>query len=55
MGGGGGTAPPFFILALSEGGFSVSYPSSFIPGERDSHTPWMGDWVGPRNGLDTVV
>jgi hypothetical protein len=32
---------------------SVSCLGLFIPGERDTSTRCVGDWVGPRAGLDT--
>jgi hypothetical protein len=31
-----------------------SRPGRFISGERASGTHWIGDWVGPRTGLDDV-
>jgi len=30
------------------------HPGSFIPGVRAPVTHWVGGWVGPRAGLDTV-
>jgi hypothetical protein len=27
-------------------------PAALHPGERDPGTLWIGDWVGPRAGLD---
>jgi len=29
------------------------YPLAVSPLRKDSH--WIGDWTGPRAGLDTVV
>jgi hypothetical protein len=29
-------------------------PAALAPG-RDPRTHWIGDWVGPRAGLDAVV
>jgi hypothetical protein len=29
-------------------------PAALPPMERATGTHWMGDWVGPRAGLDTV-
>jgi hypothetical protein len=33
---------------------SASRPSRFNPRERASGTHWIGGWVGPRGGMDTV-
>jgi hypothetical protein len=30
-------------------------PVAFTPRERASGIHWIGGWVGPRTGLDTVV
>jgi hypothetical protein len=32
--------------------WSASRPCRFTPGERAPGTHWIGDWVGPRAGLD---
>jgi len=32
-----------------------SRPGRFIPGERTSGTRLIGDWVGPRVGLEAVA
>jgi hypothetical protein len=42
-------------LALEGGEGSASRPSRFIPRERPPGTHWVGDWVGPRAVLETVV
>jgi hypothetical protein len=34
---------------------SASRPSRFTLGERARRIHWIGDWVGPRAGLDNVV
>jgi hypothetical protein len=34
------------------GQFNV--PARFPPGEIAPSTHWVGDWVGPRSGLDAV-
>jgi hypothetical protein len=43
-----------FTSALARGKWSVSRPGHFTPGERASDTLWIGDWVGPRAGLDNM-
>jgi hypothetical protein len=45
----------FLTSALNAGEWSASRPSRFIPRERDPGTHWIGGWVGPRAGPDTVV
>jgi hypothetical protein len=40
--------------ALDGGELSASRPGQFTPRERASSTHWIGGWVGPRAGLDTV-
>jgi hypothetical protein len=30
-------------------------PAALYPREKTSGTHWIGDWVGPRAGLDTVA
>jgi hypothetical protein len=44
----------FLTSALNEGEWSVSLLGSFIPRENIPGTYWIGDWVGPRAGLDAV-
>jgi hypothetical protein len=44
----------FFISALIGGGWSASRLCRFTPGERAPGTHWIGGWVSPRDGLDTV-
>jgi hypothetical protein len=34
--------------------WSVSRPSSFIPGENAPGTHWIGDWVALKTGLDDM-
>jgi hypothetical protein len=41
--------------ALDGGEWSASRPGRFTPRERAPGTHWIGDWVGPRAGLDVVV
>jgi hypothetical protein len=41
--------------ALDGGEWSTSRPSRFTARERAPGTHWIGGWVGPRAGLDTVV
>jgi hypothetical protein len=40
---------PLFTSALDGGESSVSWP-----GERATGTDWIGGWVGPRSGVNTV-
>jgi hypothetical protein len=44
----------FLTSALFGGEWSASRPSRFTPGKRASGTHWLGDWVGPRAGIDDV-
>jgi hypothetical protein len=53
-GGFGGIAPPFLTSALVGGQWSASHPGSFTPGEINPGTHWIGGWVGPRAGLNTL-
>jgi hypothetical protein len=41
--------------ALVGGEWSASRTGRFTPRERALDTGWIGDWVGPRPGLDSVV
>jgi hypothetical protein len=52
--GSGGTAPFFLTSALDGGECSASRPCRFTPGERARGIHWIGGWVGPRAGLDTL-
>jgi hypothetical protein len=45
----------FLTSALDEGEWSVSRPGRFTPRGRAPNTPWIGDCVGPRAVLGTVV
>jgi len=45
----------FLTSALDGGEWSTSRPGRFIPRETAFCTDWIGDCVGPRVGLDTVV
>jgi hypothetical protein len=47
-------APQFWNSALDGGEWSASRPSHLTPGKRVLRPNWMGGWVGPRAGLDTV-
>jgi hypothetical protein len=47
-------APPFLTSALDGGEWSASRPCCFTPGERAPGTHWIGGWVGPRAGLDSM-
>jgi hypothetical protein len=44
----------FLTTALVGGEWSASRSGRFTPGERTPGTHWIGGWVGPRAGLDTV-
>jgi len=41
--------------ALDGGEWSASRLGRLTPREKDPGTYWIGGWVGPRAGLDTVV
>jgi hypothetical protein len=45
-------APLFLTSALVGGEWSASRIGQLIPGKFASATHWIGDWVGPRAGLD---
>jgi hypothetical protein len=47
--GNGGIDPPFLTSVLN-GGES----SAYLPRVNHSSTDWIGGWVGPRAGMDTV-
>jgi hypothetical protein len=44
----------YLTSALAGGEWSDSHPGRFTPGKRAPGTHWIGDWVGPRAGLDDV-
>jgi hypothetical protein len=44
----------FLAEALVRGERTASRRSHITPGERVPGTYWIGDWVGPRTGLDDV-
>jgi hypothetical protein len=44
----------FLASALVGGEWSASRPGRFTLGEGAPGTHWIGDWVGPRAGLDDV-
>jgi hypothetical protein len=50
----GGITLPLFISKLDGGDWLASRPDRFTPGERAPRTHWIGDWVGPRAGVDIV-
>jgi hypothetical protein len=41
-------------MALDGGEWSASHPRCFTPRERAPSTHWIGQWVGPRAGLDEM-
>jgi hypothetical protein len=49
------TRVAFLTLALDGGKWSASSLSHFTPRERDPDIQWIGGWLGPRAGLDTMV
>jgi len=52
--GNGGIVPRILDLCLDSGEWSASHPGRFTPKQRAPGTHWIGDWVGPRVGLDAV-
>jgi hypothetical protein len=44
----------FLTSALVAGEWSASRPSRFTQRESVSGTHWIGDWVGPRTGLEDM-
>jgi hypothetical protein len=54
MWGSGGIAPTCLTLVLDGGEWSASCPGHFIPGERGPGIHWIGGWVGPVVGVDTL-
>jgi hypothetical protein len=52
---GSGCIDPLFLTSAFAGGeWSASRPCRFTLAERVPGTHWIGDWVGPRAGLDDV-
>jgi hypothetical protein len=45
----------FLTSSLDGVEWSASRPGRFFPRERTPGTHWIGGYVGPRAGLDTVV
>jgi len=45
----------FLTSAQDRGEWSAIRPDRFTSGERAPGACWIGGWVGPRAGLDTVV
>jgi hypothetical protein len=52
--GSGGIAPRILTSPLDGDEWSSSRPGRFTPRERVPGNHWIGGWVGPRAGLDTV-
>jgi hypothetical protein len=44
----------FLTLALVGGEWLASCPGRFITAGKEPRTFWIGGWLGPRTGLDTV-
>jgi hypothetical protein len=45
----------YLTLSQDGGEWSASSSGYFTPRKRASSTCWIGDWIGPRAGLDAVV
>jgi hypothetical protein len=52
---GGGILHAFSSLVPDGGERLASRPSRFSPNGRPHFIHWIGDWVGPRAGLDAVT
>jgi hypothetical protein len=52
--GSGGIVPLFLTSIIDGGEWSASRRGRFTYGERASGTHWIGGWVDPRAGLDSV-
>jgi hypothetical protein len=52
--GSGGVTPPFLTSAKDDSEWLASRSSRFTSGERAAGTHWIGGWVGPRAGMDTM-
>jgi hypothetical protein len=50
----GGIDPHFLDLGIVGGEWSASCPGRFILQERGLGNHYIGGWVGPRAGLNTV-
>ena len=50
-----GIASSAFLTSTTKRRFSASRPSRSNPRESPHHTYFVGDWVGPKIGLDGVV
>jgi hypothetical protein len=48
-------APSFLTSALDGGGWSASQPCRFSCRKEPPYTNCIGDWVGPRICLDTIM
>jgi hypothetical protein len=53
--GSGGVASRILDLGTDGSEWSASLPGRFTPRERAPGTHWLGDWVGCRAGLQSVV
>jgi hypothetical protein len=52
--GSGGIAPPFLTSSLDGGVWSASRPGRFTLRERVRSIQWIGNWMGPRAGLEGI-
>jgi hypothetical protein len=43
------------VCTLSQILLGSSRPGRFTPEKRSRGTHWIGDWFGPRAGLDTLT
>jgi hypothetical protein len=53
-GGNEGIVPPLLTSALDGGERSASCLCRFTLGDIAPGTPWLGGWVGPKFGLDSM-
>jgi hypothetical protein len=50
----GGIAPLFLTSIIDGGEWSASWPGRFTARERVTSTHCIGDWMGPRLGIDAA-
>jgi hypothetical protein len=43
-----------FLTSAQVGSGQLHAPATLPPGKRASGTHWIGEWIGPRAGLDDV-
>jgi hypothetical protein len=47
-------APQFLTSALDGGAWSASRSGNFTPRKTAFGAHWIGGWMGPRAGMDTL-